>query len=190
MVQVAKYGVSEKWADEKIQAAVEHYPWFALTQLMAEMKNSQTRLALIARPVPQFMLMPIDCEQSHVAIIDVPQHDALQNSDDLRSISSDEAERTIDQVDDVPGTLEVIDAFLQKGEHRIVPKEGTPECEWAERSAHLDEDDEFLTEELAEIYRQQGLIEKAKEIYRALGLLYPEKSVYFAEIIAEIDDKE
>ena len=42
------------------------------------------------------------------------------------------------------------------------------------------------TEELAEIYRQQGLNDEACAIYRKLSLRNPEKSVYFAELIDEI----
>jgi len=80
---------------------------------------------------------------------------------------------------------EIIDAFLQKGEYRIVPQEGTPEANLVAGEAV--EGDDSVSEELAEIYLTQGFSEKAREVYLKLSLLYPEKSVYFAEIIKRIN---
>ena len=48
-------------------------------------------------------------------------------------------------------------------------------------------DEEFCTETLAAIYREQGYPAEAKKIYSKLSLRYPEKSVYFAALIDEID---
>ena len=83
-----------------------------------------------------------------------------------------------------PSDDEIINAFLQKGEYKIVPKEGTPEADLAFGS--MEKEDDPVTEELAEIYLDQGLLEKAHETYLKLSLQYPEKSVYFAEIIERI----
>ena len=55
-----------------------------------------------------------------------------------------------------------------------------------EAVADFDDEDDLVTEELAEIYRQQGLNDEACAIYRKLSLRNPEKSVYFAELIDEI----
>lgn len=81
-------------------------------------------------------------------------------------------------------TIEIIDSFLSKGEYKIVPNDDTPEYEIDIESA--DGQDDFLSEELAEIYLAQGMIDEAKETYKKLSLLYPKKSVYFAEIIERI----
>ena len=63
------------------------------------------------------------------------------------------------------------------------------------RAEHLDwqaetspnNEAEFVSEQLAEIYAQQGLFDQAKETYRKLSLLYPKKSIYFAELIEKLD---
>ena len=52
----------------------------------------------------------------------------------------------------------------------------------------IDDDDEVVTEELAEIYLAQGLRDKSVAIYRKLSLRNPEKSVYFAELIGKIEN--
>ena len=46
---------------------------------------------------------------------------------------------------------------------------------------------DFCTETLAEIYAEQGYLDEAKQIYSKLSLRYPEKSVYFAALIEKLD---
>ena len=82
---------------------------------------------------------------------------------------------------------EIIDRFLKEENLRIVAQEGEPEEEVQIRP-ELEEDDEVVSEELAEIYLAQGLRDRAVAIYRKLSLLNPEKSVYFAELIGKIDN--
>ena len=77
---------------------------------------------------------------------------------------------------------EIIDTFLQERDLRIVARDDEPEVE-VRLQPDLDDDDEVVSEELAEIYLSQGLRERAAAIYRKLSLLNPEKSVYFAELI-------
>ncbi len=81
---------------------------------------------------------------------------------------------------------DIVDKFLRSEHHRIVAEEGDVEEEVV-TSAELDEEDDLVSEELAEVYLNQGLKEMAKETYRKLSLLNPEKSIYFAEIISKID---
>lgn len=85
--------------------------------------------------------------------------------------------------DVVGDTLSIIEEFLVKGEHRITTDDRTPEEIMGANLRELPEDDELITEELAEIYMNQGLTGQAIEIYRRLSLLNPEKSVYFAVLI-------
>jgi Flp pilus assembly protein TadD len=83
----------------------------------------------------------------------------------------------------------VIDRFLSLGKYTIAhTEEDGGAVSLVDNSAQEQEDDdEFYTEELAQIYEQQGLFEEARKIYIKLSLLYPKKSVYFAEIISKID---
>ena len=81
---------------------------------------------------------------------------------------------------------EVIDRFLREEDLRIVADEHAPEEE-VRTESDLDEEDEVVSEELAEIYLSQGLRDKAAAIYRKLSLLNPEKSVYFAELIRKTE---
>lgn len=80
---------------------------------------------------------------------------------------------------------DLIDDFLRAGDYRIVAEEGEIEQE-VTTVADLDDEDDLVTEELAEIYRAQGLSDEACAIYRKLSLRNPEKSVYFAELIGEM----
>lgn len=84
---------------------------------------------------------------------------------------------------------DLIDRFLRAGDYRIVAEAGDA-TEEVTTEASLSEEEDVVSEELAEIYRQQGLLAEAKAIYRRLSLLNPEKSVYFAELIEQCDTSE
>ena len=83
-------------------------------------------------------------------------------------------------------TDDVIDRFLLTEDLRIVAEEGEPDGD-LRLEAELDDEDELVSEDLAEIYLAQGLKAEAKAIYHKLSLLNPEKSIYFAELIAKIE---
>ena len=82
---------------------------------------------------------------------------------------------------------EIISRFLRKDDYRIVAEEGEVESEVV-TAAEIDEEDDLVSEELAEIYLAQGLRSEAIEIYRKLSLLNSEKSIYFAEKIENIEN--
>lgn len=81
---------------------------------------------------------------------------------------------------------DLIDRFLKEKELRIVAEEGEV-TEEITIEASLDDEDDLVSEDLAEVYLNQGLNEEALKIYRRLCLLNPEKSVYFAEIIQRLE---
>ena len=81
-------------------------------------------------------------------------------------------------------TDDLIDRFLKLGDYRIVAEEGAAE-DLAE--AKIEDEDEMISEDLAEIYKNQGLYSEAIAIYRKLSLLNSEKSIYFAEKIENIE---
>ena len=82
---------------------------------------------------------------------------------------------------------EIISRFLRKGDYRIVAEEGETD-DFVQTEAEIDDEDDLVSEELAEIYLAQGLKCEAIEIYRKLSLLNSEKSVYFAEKIENIEN--
>ena len=81
---------------------------------------------------------------------------------------------------------EIISRFLRKNDYRIVAEEGEVDNDVC-IEADIDDEDDLVSEELAEIYLAQGLKNEAVEIYRKLSLLNSEKSVYFAEKIENIE---
>ena len=80
---------------------------------------------------------------------------------------------------------DLIDDFLRAGDYRIVAEPGEADEE-VKTVADLDDEDDLVTEELAEIYRAQGLNDEACAIYRKLSVRNPDQSVYFAELIGEM----
>ena len=85
-------------------------------------------------------------------------------------------------------TLSLIDDFIGSGDHhRIVIGEQTGEESMAVFGSGDEDDEEFVSEELAEIYAKQGLFDEAIAIYRKLSLQDLQKSIYFAELIGQLE---
>ncbi len=80
---------------------------------------------------------------------------------------------------------DIIETFLKCDNLRIVAEEGEINMD-VTIEVELEDIDDLVTEELAEIYLSQGLIVEAKSIYTKLSLLNSEKSVYFAKLIENI----
>lgn len=83
-------------------------------------------------------------------------------------------------------TDDLIDRFLKRDDYRIVAEEGSAEDLSA---VEIEEEEDLVSEELAEIYLKQGLYSEAIDTYRKLSLVNSEKSIYFAGLIAEIESK-
>jgi tetratricopeptide (TPR) repeat protein len=83
-------------------------------------------------------------------------------------------------------TDDLIERFLKRDDYRIVAEDGVAD----DLSKHNIEDEEdMVSEELAEIYAKQGLYDDAIDTYRKLSLLNSEKSIYFAELIANLEEQ-
>ena len=80
---------------------------------------------------------------------------------------------------------ELISRFLKLDDYRIVAEDGEPDAEVC-TVAEFEEDDDIVSEEIAEIYEKQGLNSQAIEIYRKLSFLNPKKSAYFATRIEKL----
>ena len=81
---------------------------------------------------------------------------------------------------------DIIDRFLRSDNHRIVASEQEGNDDIV-IEAELDDDEDMVSEELAEVYLSQGLNDMAIATYRKLSLLNPEKSIYFAGLIEKIE---
>jgi hypothetical protein len=85
--------------------------------------------------------------------------------------------------------VDVIERFLHLDNYRIVADEDGESCadDDIRTEAEFDDEDDLVSEELAEVYLAQGLKSEAIAIYRKLSLLNPKKSIYFAELIEQIE---
>jgi len=86
----------------------------------------------------------------------------------------------------------LIDRFLRSGHHGFKREtelnnshKTNANQEFIEKS--VSENDELVTETLANIYYSQKKYDKALSAYKKLSLKYPEKSIYFASRIEEIE---
>ncbi|MCH5331313.1 MAG: hypothetical protein J1E33_02770 [Alistipes sp.] len=97
--------------------------------------------------------------------------------------------RLADAAPQETSTDEIIEKFLLGGNYRIVAEDGSDAlAEEIRTEPELSDEDDLVSEELAEIYLSQGLLNEALAIYRKLSLLNTEKSIYFAEIIDKIEN--
>jgi hypothetical protein len=82
----------------------------------------------------------------------------------------------------------LIDQFIAS-EPRITPSKAEFYSPAMQARRSVEEDLDLVSETLAEIFLEQGLLEKARAAYERLRLLVPEKSASFAARIEEIDKK-
>jgi hypothetical protein len=80
----------------------------------------------------------------------------------------------------------LIDRFI-KSEPKIIPSKVEFYSPSNQAKKSITEDEDLVSETLANIYRQQGNLLKARSSYQKLSLLIPEKMAYFAALISTID---
>ena len=83
-------------------------------------------------------------------------------------------------------TGDIIDRFLKRNDYRITAEEGDADDI---SKVEIEDVDDLVSEELAELYANQHLYAEAIDTYRKLSLLNSEKSIYFAGLIAKIEEK-
>ncbi len=82
-------------------------------------------------------------------------------------------------------TDEITESFI-RNEPRIKPKDSDFSESIKIANKSIEDNDDIISETLAEIYINQGDIEKGINIYNKLCLKYPKKSSYFAAILEKI----
>ena len=145
-------------APETLDAIVERYGWFTAARAARAHRNGQSDSVLNLSLIGR--TLPPMAHQC----VDIER---------LLSLSQEQ----------------IIEKFLHLDNYRIVADENQTSEEDNEirTEADFDEDDDLVTEELAEVYLSQGLKSEAIAIYRKLSLLNPKKSIYFAELIEQIE---
>ncbi|MCF8217871.1 MAG: hypothetical protein K9I29_04270 [Bacteroidales bacterium] len=95
---------------------------------------------------------------------------------------------TSQEKNDNPSDL--IDQFINN-EPKIIPdKESDFKEETQKADSSIQDNQEFISETLAQIYQRQGKINKAIEIYEKLSLKFPKKKRYFANLIQELKNNQ
>lgn len=84
-------------------------------------------------------------------------------------------------------TGDLIDRFLKRNDYRITAEDGDADDI---SKVEIEDVDDLVSEELAELYANQHLYAEAIDTYRKLSLLNSEKSIYFAGLIAQLEQKQ
>ncbi|MBO7300538.1 MAG: hypothetical protein J6U53_03920 [Tidjanibacter sp.] len=143
---------------EELRSVAEKYPWWGAMQCALSLRGEKCASSALLAKRTREQLTPL--------------------ASALKSISPEEFERS--------EMLGIIDQFLREGEHRIVIDETTTDLPIDNIDEEDDLEEEFVSEELAEIYAKQHLFDLAIEIYQKLSLQNSQKSAYFAELIERL----
>ena len=150
---------------EVLDELVARYEWFTAARTarahLSGKVDSRLSLVALSRVIPLLTQKSIDIDKLQAAI-------------------NSEAENCED---------DLIEKFLQLDSYRIVADEGEESASDNDirTEAEFDDEDDLVSEELAEVYLSQGLKSDAIAIYRKLSLLNPKKSIYFAELSEQIE---
>jgi hypothetical protein len=119
--------------------------------------------------------------------------EALNNYDDqnpenttLLELDYPKKEEKSDQIWPSKNKLDLIDSFIKNEPGKIKPDANKKSIEDLSKES-IKENNDYLTETLADIYIKQGHYKKAKSVYQKLSLKYPKKSDYFAQKIEEVN---
>ncbi len=192
---------------EELMGVVSIYPWYAgarkeLCRRMAdagtlsEQQLSQAALYVASRRI----LFDMTRKSADYSVDEVSRL--------LKSVIAEAAEETapqqepaeapespVDEAQDSARRIFVVGGdYFSKSQYQAVRHDddnifaGFATSEREGLTAEKEEEDfDFCTETLAQIYAEQGYKDEAKQIYSTLSLRYPEKSVYFAALIEKLD---
>lgn len=156
-----------QYSTEQLTLTLQRYPWWSgarlelLRRALAATDNAEERRRIIAEDKESAILAYLH----PTTIIEQKAIDIAR----LTEISTDD----------------LIERFLKRDDYRIVAEEGSAEDL---SQVEIEDDEDMVSEELAEIYLNQGLYDAAIDTYRKLSLRNSEKSIYFAELIAKIEE--
>lgn len=125
------------------------YPWFTSARIMLsageDKPDPMLALYLYANPAPTPFLPEAPADA-------VPVGNAV-----------------VEAGEEAVSTVDIIDKFLNAGEYRITPDDDTPEFDAAATAGTIEITEEIATEQLARIYRAQGMVKEAEEVERKLA---------------------
>ena len=156
---IEKVAAEEKAAEEKAEKAAALTGMELVDQIRSQIFKQEEEKAY-----PQ-------------AVYDI--HQSLEEQEGINDVE------TIPESDEQIANRQLIDQFISE-EPRIPShkKDFFDPVEIARQS--IVDEEEFVSETLAEIYLKQGNIPKAISIYERLSLKFPEKSSYFAALIEKL----
>lgn len=160
--------VYRKYSSDELTLTLNRYPWWSGARLEL-LRRNMASTPEGGGPSPK--AISDDCEAA--------LHLYLHPTSVITTEDVDIAQLTQVSTDDL------VERFLQRDDYRIVADEGSAEDL---SQVEIEDDEDMVSEELAEIYLNQGLYDAAIDTYRKLSLLNSEKSIYFAELIAKIEE--
>ncbi len=96
----------------------------------------------------------------------------------------------IKTIDNPQNSNELIEKFIQTEPRISKPTKATFFSPQVMAKKSIEDNDEIVSETLANIFAAQGDIQRAMKVYKKLGLLNPEKSAYFAALIKKLENTE